>query len=72
MYIQYYLPLIRKRRIDLKNWNVESPGLIQVATLAGVSAFVSFCVFFWEFYHLASPLVVFIIMMGSLSVTSLF
>ncbi len=46
-------------------WDIVAPGMVEVATLASVTGFISFCIGLWPALGLLTPLVVGFIAMGA-------
>jgi hypothetical protein len=72
IHVQYILPLTTKKKIDLTKWEEQVPLPVQVATGLGLLAFLSMTWMLWPGYHLASPIMVFVVWAGVLSFISLF
>ncbi len=47
-------------------WQIVAPGMVELATLAGLTSFFSFIVGLWPAYGFLTPLVVFTLFLGGM------
>lgn len=74
VYMNYYLPLFKKVKVDIRRWEEDAKvqKLIQSATICGILAFIAFNAAIWDVYHILSPIILFVIGLGGISLISLF
>ena len=70
-YIAIYLPVFEKKTVDFDHWETEIPKSIQTATISGIINFISLTGLVWSSYSFYSPFIVFILLLGSISLASL-
>jgi hypothetical protein len=71
-YIAVYNPVVRKRKIDLRRWEQEAPRTIQAATVCGIVMFGSLSTLLWQTFGIGSPGVVLILLLGFISLMTVF
>lgn len=72
LYLTVYVPRFTSRKIDLQEWERDCKQEIQSATLAGVICYSSLVIVIWPVYHLLGVFILFVFMLGGLSLISLF
>ncbi|KAI8899847.1 hypothetical protein BC833DRAFT_584150 [Globomyces pollinis-pini] len=67
LYLTVYLPKIKGLKVNLSNWEQESPRTIQLATTFLVSATFSLHLTFWKSYGYVTPVFLFTGLMATVS-----
>ncbi|TPX64919.1 hypothetical protein SpCBS45565_g05559 [Spizellomyces sp. 'palustris'] len=72
LYLQFYIPFKTGTRPDLTQWETQAKHPVQIATAFGVISAISSCWMLWPAYGFLTPLLVFLMFMGGVSLIGLF
>ena len=69
MHIQ---PIFTGRKVDLSQWEIETPKTIYIATSLGVVSYISTVWMIWPAYHIFSFPIIFLELAGLIAFIGLF
>jgi hypothetical protein len=72
VYLNIWIPCVKKKKVDYHNWKESAPKMIPIATLCGLLSTVCFISAFWPIYGWFCMPLFFVWTMGALTVLAWF